>query len=359
MTKEKYLSQILKCSECDKVGFKLDGDGAECNSCNIEIKKMNASLNFISEKESLDFAIIATDNVSANSSSGYIGNPVFDHVVSRGGWVLDCGAGFKNFSHPQLIQTEISAYANIDILAVNQKLPFADDSFDLIFSFDVLEHVNDPFISAVELQRVLKPGGILVADIPFLQAEHGYPHHYFNATRQGFLRLFQGLNVLTHFVPISGQPIETIRQTMRHYNHHLPEEWRSRFLNLTVNDFMSREYSDWLHDPVVQCLKPEGRWEIASTTHGYLQKPFETPANTSATDEFDASQIGAINKIFDGVEIRTQNRDSLSNTTPNTPNPTTQQQKLTRKEHFTLGIRHFAQLLPTTLKELMKKWLLK
>lgn len=357
MTKAKYLAQILKCPACSKNGFNpsLDGDKTECSFCGFKINKINSALNFISEKECIDFSIIATDNISANTSNGYIGYPAFDHVVSRGGWVLDCGAGSKKFIHPQLIQTEISAYANIDILAVNQKLPFADDSFDLVLSFDVLEHVNDPFISAKELKRVLKPGGILIADIPFLQAEHGYPHHYFNATRQGFLRLFEGLEVLTHFVPLAGQPVESLRQTMRHYNHHLPEQWRGRFLNLTVQEFIHREYNDWLHDPIVQFLKPEGRWEIASTTHGYLRKPSRELVSISVASDFDASQIGEPDKLFDGIELRAVSEHDSTTLVTNKNTISESEVPLTRKQHLLLAIRHLAQLLPTPIKELLKK----
>ena len=356
MTKEKYLAQILKCPVCSKNGFTFEDGKTECASCGFKINKVNSALNFISAKESIDFSIIATDNVSANTSNGYIGYPAFDHVVSRGGWVLDCVAGSKQFTHPQLVQTEIAAYANIDILAVNQKLPFADDSFDLVISFDVLEHVNDPFISAEELKRVLKPGGILIADIPFLQAEHGYPHHYFNATRQGFLRLFEGLDVLTHFVPIAGQPIESLRQTMRHYNHHLSEQWRGRFLNLTVHEFIHREYNDWMHDPIVQFLKPEGRWEIASTTHGYLRKPSKELTTVSVAVDFDASQIGESDKMFEGIELRTVSKYDLANIAINKNKVSESEVPLTRKQHLILGIRHFAQLLPTPIKELLKKF---
>lgn len=355
MTKEKYLAQILKCPTCSKNGFSLGQVKTECSLCGFQIPRVNSALNFISEKECIDFSIVPTDNVSANTSNGYLGYPAFDHVVSRGGWVLDCGAGQKKFTHPQLIQTEIAAYSNIDVLAVNQKLPFSDNSFDLVLSFDVLEHVNDPFLSASELKRVLKPGGILIADIPFLQAEHGYPHHYFNATRQGFLRLFEGLEVLTHFVPISGQPVETLRQTMRHYNHHLPEEWRGRFLNTTVHDFINREYSDWLHDPIVQFLKPEGRWEIASTTHGYLRKPLAELTTDSVAADFETHQIGESSKIFEGIELRADKEDDLPNTAMAKNQASESHISLTRKQHLLLGMRHLAQLLPTPLKRLLKK----
>jgi SAM-dependent methyltransferase len=50
--------------------------------------------------------------------------------------------------------------------AVGEALPFADDSFDLIFSYDVLEHVEDPERCLEECARVLKPGGMFLLVFP-------------------------------------------------------------------------------------------------------------------------------------------------------------------------------------------------
>ena len=49
-------------------------------------------------------------------------------------------------------------------------LAFADDSFDLIGSFDVLEHVPDYKQALSEFRRVLRVGGQLLLTAPFLNA---------------------------------------------------------------------------------------------------------------------------------------------------------------------------------------------
>ncbi len=45
-------------------------------------------------------------------------------------------------------------------------LPFAKHSFDLILSFEVLEHVLDEKQTLSELYRVLKPGGEIILSVP-------------------------------------------------------------------------------------------------------------------------------------------------------------------------------------------------
>jgi len=47
-----------------------------------------------------------------------------------------------------------------------EPLPFDDATFDMIVSWDVFEHVDQPQFYANELSRVLKPGGWLCAQTP-------------------------------------------------------------------------------------------------------------------------------------------------------------------------------------------------
>lgn len=49
---------------------------------------------------------------------------------------------------------------------VGEALPFVDDSFDAVLSYDVLEHVQDPRRTLAEVLRVLKTGGVFLAVFP-------------------------------------------------------------------------------------------------------------------------------------------------------------------------------------------------
>lgn len=48
-------------------------------------------------------------------------------------------------------------------------LPFADQSFDIIALFDVIEHIPDERKTLAEVKRVLKPGGTVFISVPAYQ----------------------------------------------------------------------------------------------------------------------------------------------------------------------------------------------
>jgi SAM-dependent methyltransferase len=51
-------------------------------------------------------------------------------------------------------------------VGVGESIPHADNSFDIVFSNNVLEHTNDPARVIGESIRVLKPGGIMCHNVP-------------------------------------------------------------------------------------------------------------------------------------------------------------------------------------------------
>lgn len=62
-------------------------------------------------------------------------------------------------------------------------LPFADGEFDMVFSDQVLEHVEaDPFAAIEETRRVLKLGGLAVHTTVFMYPVHGAPGDFWRFT---------------------------------------------------------------------------------------------------------------------------------------------------------------------------------
>ena len=69
------------------------------------------------------------------------------------------------------------------IKADGSSIPLPDQSFDLVLSIQVLEHVYDPFRVLEESARLCKKGGKLILLLPQTGNIHMIPHHYYNFTR--------------------------------------------------------------------------------------------------------------------------------------------------------------------------------
>lgn len=77
-----------------------------------------------------------------------------------------------------------------------QSLPFSDESFDMVFSNQVLEHVRYPETLMREMARVLNSDGFFVGSTSHLEPYHSYS--FWNYTPYGFKTMAEevGLEVL-------------------------------------------------------------------------------------------------------------------------------------------------------------------
>ncbi len=102
---------------------------------------------------------------------------------------LGCGAGDSRDAFLSLgyryVGVDVSGQGPT-LWADAHALPFKSESFDVVFSMAVLEHVHNPFLALSEVARVLKPGGQFIGVAAF-----GEPFHasYFHASSWGIVSL--------------------------------------------------------------------------------------------------------------------------------------------------------------------------
>lgn len=115
-------------------------------------------------------------------------------IEEADGLILDCGSGGRLLDG--IITLEIQHHPNNSVTADALALPFGDESFSLVLSQAVLEHVCEPQVYVNEILRVLKPGGKAWIEAAFMQPVHQAPHHYQNVTPFGLAYLCRGMVIL-------------------------------------------------------------------------------------------------------------------------------------------------------------------
>ena len=87
--------------------------------------------------------------------------------------------GGEGFNQGYIASRKLLAANGIDaervIDSVGESLPFPDESFDIVYSANVLEHTENPEKVLLESLRVLRPGGLLHMEMPnFLSYFEGH-----------------------------------------------------------------------------------------------------------------------------------------------------------------------------------------
>ncbi len=111
-------------------------------------------------------------------------------LLPPGARILDVGAGGRRIA-PGVLTLDAVSGPGVDVVGDIHRMPIAEDSFDCVFCTGTLEHVRDPWQAIREIHRVLKPGGIVHIDVPFIQGYHADPTDYWRFTLDGLKLLCQ------------------------------------------------------------------------------------------------------------------------------------------------------------------------
>lgn len=125
------------------------------------------------------------------------------------GNVLDFGCGSKPYEHLFIkcksyvgCDIDVSGHSHqnekIDCYYNGKSLPFADQSFDWVFSSEVFEHIFNLDEILDELNRILVDRGGMLVTIPFIWNEHETPYDCVRYTSFGIKELLErhGFEVL-------------------------------------------------------------------------------------------------------------------------------------------------------------------
>lgn len=113
-------------------------------------------------------------------------------VLVVGGGELGDGMG-PLYDDPNIDVVAFDVYATqyVQFVADGHEMPLPRDCFDAVVVQAVLEHVIAPERVVAEIQRVLKPGGMVYAETPFMQQVHEGPYDFTRFTESGHRYLFR------------------------------------------------------------------------------------------------------------------------------------------------------------------------
>jgi len=112
-----------------------------------------------------------------------------------GATILNLGSKSINLG-PNVLNLDICAYPGVHVVGDGHHLPFRDESVDGVVITSVLEHVAVPSVVVREVARVLRVGGEVYAEVPFMQPFHPDPVDYQRYTVTGIERLFEDFEII-------------------------------------------------------------------------------------------------------------------------------------------------------------------
>lgn len=225
---------------------------------------------FLAEPETFPIAYgsdhLALDDYVAESANA--NPPAWDHLLKADpqGRYLDLGCGFRNIVYDNCLYLEVYPSRTADIVIVpGAPLPLQDGMLDGLGCFAVLEHVEDPFFVASEISRVMRAGGRIFVDWPFLQPVHGYPSHYFNATRAGLVKAFEASFEIDSITTDSSQGADfTLSWVLNWFLEGLQDDAVKREIReMTVGDLAMLKPQDEVYRRCLQAMTDDMRMKLA------------------------------------------------------------------------------------------------
>ncbi|HWM90792.1 MAG TPA: methyltransferase domain-containing protein [Thermoanaerobaculia bacterium] len=194
----------------------------------------------------------------------------------RGDRGLVVGAGERpgdieaRFPGVRWLTTDVDGAFRPHLVADALSLPVADASQDLVVAEMVLEHLMDPGRGAAELQRVCRPGGLILIKVPFCFPWHGIPIDFFRITPSGVRALFRATDVV-HLGRCMG-PFGALAYQLDSTLVNLASSRTVRRVLMVVSRFLF----GWLK-ALDRLAGPHVRWLVSSAGVTYVGRKVESP----------------------------------------------------------------------------------
>lgn len=121
---------------------------------------------------------------------------VTDYLRNKKLAVLDYGCGTSPyqdlFSRISIKYTRVDTDKTVDadyVISEDEKIPLKDNSFDVILSTQVLEHIKNPNFYLQECVRLLRRDGLLLLSTHGIWPYHAFPSDYNRWTKMGLEEL--------------------------------------------------------------------------------------------------------------------------------------------------------------------------
>ncbi len=159
----------------------------------------------------------------------------------------------------EVVESDVVLGERTSLVCDAHDLPFADATFDGAILQGVLEYMADPFRVAGEIHRVLRNGGLVYAESPFMQPVHGGGHDFFRFTDRGHRRLFHRFDEVRSGVACG--PGMALSSSYRYFLRSLVHTPMGR----TLTDAMGKLTSFWLAHLDEGIAENEGSFDAASS----------------------------------------------------------------------------------------------
>ena len=227
ITIEHFVSEgIVVCPNCRNSLTLHESDVITCSACSIQYPLIDGTPILIHQESAFApeevssqgnyFADSISENqlkrrirrslpaLAAEYTRDNVDELVRRELASKAGPIsgLVVGAGERpaeienRFPNVRWLTTDVDMAYRPLLIADTLRLPIADRSQDLVVAEMVLEHVMDISQAARELERVCKPGGLVLVKTPFCFPWHGVPTDFFRCTPSGIRALFRSMETV-------------------------------------------------------------------------------------------------------------------------------------------------------------------